>query len=290
MSEPKLESLLEILNYSASYLKEKNIESPRLNVELMIADIMNCKRLQLYLDFEKPLTREEKEKLKGYLRRRANREPLQYILGKTNFFGYEILLNKYVLIPRQETEILVEKILTDIYSSSKTKVNIFEIGVGSGCIAVAILSELKKKGIECVYHGIDISEDVISMAKKNLDLNNLKNYRLEIKDFSDEDFEINEDYDYVVSNPPYVPIDEYKKLMPEVNKNEPDYAVTDFGDGTKFYRKIFKMYKFRRSNYFLEIAFDSKDKLEKILSEERIYNYNFEKDYSNNNRVLIIRE
>lgn len=290
MSEPKLKSLLEILNYSTSYLKEKNIENPRLNAELMIADIMNCKRLQLYLDYEKPLTTDEKEKLKGYLRRRVSREPLQYILGRTNFFGYEILLNEHVLIPRQETEVLVEKILNDVYASGKKNVKIFELGVGSGCIAVAILSELEKQGIECIYHGIDISEEGISMAKKNLDINNCKNNRLEIEDFLNEDYEIKEEYDYVVSNPPYVPIDDYKKLMSEVNKYEPAYAVTDFADGTKFYRKLFKMYKVRRSKYFLEIAFDATDKLGKILSEEGISFYNFEKDYSNNNRVLIIRE
>ncbi|MFA7360628.1 MAG: peptide chain release factor N(5)-glutamine methyltransferase [Candidatus Kapaibacterium sp.] len=290
MSEQKLKSLLEILNYSSGYLNDNSIENPRLNAELMLADIMNCKRLQLYLDFEKPLSSDEKEKLKGYLRRRVKREPLQYILGKTNFFGYDIFLNNHVLIPRQETEILTEKVLNDIYTSGKEKINVFELGVGSGCIAVAILSELEKRGIECSYHGIDISEEAISAAKKNLDFYKLKNYSLEVQNFTAEDYEIKEGFDYVVSNPPYVPIEDYKKLMPEVNMYEPDYAVTDFKDGTRFYRKLLKSYKSRNSKYFLEIAYNAKDKLEDILREEGISNYTFEKDYSNNYRVLIIRK
>ena len=290
MSEQKLKSLLEILNYSSGYLNDNSIENPRLNAELMLADIMNCKRLQLYLDFEKPLSSDEREKLKGYLRRRVKREPLQYILGKTNFFGYDIFLNNHVLIPRQETEILTEKVLNDIYTSGKEKINVFELGVGSGCIAIAILSELEKRGIECSYSGIDISEEAISAAKKNLDFYKLKNYSVEVQDITDEDYEIKEGYDYVVSNPPYVPIEDYKELMPEVNKYEPDYAVTDFGDGTRFYRKLLESYKSRKSNYFLEIAYNAKDKLENLLHEEGINNYTFEKDYSNNYRVLIIRK
>lgn len=289
MSEKKLTTLLEILNYSSDYLKENSIENPRLNAELMMADIMNCKRIQLYLDFEKPLTSEEKEKLKGYLRRRVKREPLQYILGKTNFFGYDIYVNNKVLIPRQDTEILVEKMLGEIYSSGRKRVSIFEIGVGSGCIAVALLSELKKHGIEYKYMGVDISEDAIVVARKNLDYYRLENYSLYKKNFNDKDFELNDDFEYVISNPPYVPLEEYKKLEPEVNKYEPDFAVTDFGEGISFYRRLFKLYKKGKGNYFLEIAYNANEKLEKVLKEEDINSYTFEKDYGNNYRVLIIR-
>lgn len=290
MSEQKLSTLLEILNYSSDFLKNHNIDNPRLNAELMLADIMNCDRLQLYLDFEKPLTKEEKEKLKGYLRRREKREPLQYILGKTNFFGYDIYVNSGVLIPRQETEVLVEKILNDVYSSGKNKVNIFELGVGSGCIATALLSEFKKRGVGYEYTGIDISEEAIATARKNLDNHKLDNYNLEVKDFNDIGFEIKEGFEYVISNPPYVPIDEYNKLEPEVNKYEPDYAVTDFGDGTTFYRKLIKQYKTGKANYFLEIAYNAKDKLESILKEEDVTDYSFAKDYGENYRILIIRK
>ena len=290
MAEQKLKTLLEILNYSSSLLKDNKIENPRLNAELMLADVMKCGRIQLYLDFEKPLNYEEKEKLKGYLKRRIKREPLQYILGKTNFFGYDITINDKVLIPRQDTEILVEKVLADIDLSGLKNVRIFEVGVGSGCIAVALLSELKKKNIVYKYEGIDISEEVLFVARKNLDTFELENYSVRVQDFSKEDFEISDNYDYIVSNPPYVPHDEFLKLEPEVNIHEPDYAITDYEDGTKFYKKLFKSYKKNQSNYFLEIAYDSKMKLEAILSEEEISNYSFEKDYNNNYRVLIINK
>jgi release factor glutamine methyltransferase len=288
MSVQKLSTLLEILNYSTGYLNNNKIDNPRLNAELMLADVMNCKRLQLYLDFEKPLSNEEKEKFKGYLRRRVKREPLQYILGKTNFFGYDITINDKVLIPRQDTEILVEKVLADIELSGLNNVKIFEVGLGSGCIAVALLSELKKRNIVYKYEGIDISEDSLLVARRNLDFYELKNYFLKVQDFHKEDYEISNNYDYVVSNPPYVPHEEYLKLEPEVNMYEPDYAITDFEDGMRFYRKLLKSYMKNRANYFLEISYNSKEKLEEIIKSEGIKNYSFEKDYNDNYRVLKI--
>ena len=288
MAEKKLTTLLEILNYSAGFLKQNNIENPRLNAELMLSGIMNCSRLNLYLDFEKPLSIDEKEKLKVYLRRRAEREPLQHILGKANFFGYDILVNKNVLIPRQDTEVLVEHLLQRILESGKDKVNVFEIGAGSGCIAVALVSELAKKNVECHYTGLEISKEAARTAEKNFMLHKLINCNIIQSDFLDSGFQINTEYDYLVSNPPYVPIEEYKLLEPEVNKYEPDFAVTDFGNGMKFYNKIFDEFISRKKECFLEIAWNSKEALEKLMSEKGISSYSFFKDYNNNYRVLRI--
>ena len=127
MSE-KLKTLLEILNYSANLLKENHISDARLNAELLMADALNCKRLDLYLEFDKPLQKDETEKFKKHLRRRLNNEPVQYIIGKTNFYGYDILVDKSVLIPRPDTEILVENLLKDIKESELKEANILEVG------------------------------------------------------------------------------------------------------------------------------------------------------------------
>lgn len=290
MPEKKLTTLLEILNYSSEYLKQNAIDNPRLNAELMLADIMKCNRLNLYLDFEKPLNEEEKEKLKSYLKRRAKREPLQYILGKSNFFGYEIKVNSNVLIPRQDSEIAVEAMLSLINESGKKEVNVMEIGTGSGCIAVALISELKKRGVECIYTGIEISEAAVGIAKENLELNNIKNYKIIRADFLEDVFIVEDVFDYIVSNPPYVPFDEYKTLEPEVNNFEPDFAVTDFEDGIKFYSKIFDLYKKISADWILEIAWNAKDKLEKLMATKGIEKYTFIKDYNNNYRVLKLQK
>ena len=168
MQEKKLNTLLEILNYSAELLKNSGIKDARLNIELMLCDVLNCDRIKLYLDFDKPLSKNETDQFKLYLRRRLNKEPLQYILGKTVFFGYEIFVDKNVLIPRPDTELLVESILNDIFDSKKEFINILEIGTGSGCIIVAISKELDKKNISYKIKSIDISERALEIAFKNI--------------------------------------------------------------------------------------------------------------------------
>ncbi len=190
MADKKLTTLLEILNYSSNLLRENRIDDARLNAELMLADVLKCKRIDLYLDFEKPLNNDEKEKFKVYLRRRLKREPLQYILGKTNFFGYEIFVDDAVLIPRQDTEILVEKVLHFIESSGKDFVKILEIGTGSGCIAVALLSELKKRNINYKYSGTELSIKALEVSRKNAAFHNLENADFIKSDFLNDEFKI----------------------------------------------------------------------------------------------------
>ncbi|MBS1551493.1 MAG: HemK family protein methyltransferase, partial [Bacteroidetes bacterium] len=131
-------SVSEFIKVSEKILKEKKINDARLNAELMLCDVLNCSRVDLYLNFDKPLTKDEIRTFKNYMQRRIKHEPLQYILGKTSFYGFDIMVNEKVLIPRQETELLVEKVLNDIKSRSLKDVSVFEIGTGSGCIAIAL--------------------------------------------------------------------------------------------------------------------------------------------------------
>ncbi len=285
MSE-KLTSLLEILNYSANLLKEKNFSDARLNAELLMADALNCRRLDLYLEFDKPLQKKETELFKSHLKRRLNNEPLQYITGKTNFYGYDILVDKSVLIPRPDTEVLVERLLNDIKESGLKEVKILEAGIGSGCIAIAICKELEKAGVSCEYRGIDLSESAVILCKKNTELNGLKN----ITAINGDIMEIeNPDYDYFVSNPPYIPLTEYNELETEVREFEPKIALTDNSDGLTYYKRFFEIYKSCNAKFFLEIAYNAKPALEKLLGESGIENYTFAKDYNNNFRILILR-
>jgi release factor glutamine methyltransferase len=290
MSE-KLTSLLEILNYSANLLKDKHISDSRLNAELMMADALNCKRLDLYLDFDKPLQKEETEKFKKHLVRRLNYEPVQYIIGKTNFYGYDIYVDKSVLIPRPDTEILVEKLLLDIKESDLKEVSILEVGTGSGCIAIAVCKELEKKNIKYSYKGIDVSETAIDLCLKSIELNKVLNLKIIKSDFiSSYDLSGDRKYDYVVSNPPYIPVNEYNTLNNEVRDYEPKLALTDNMDGLTFYKKFMEMIKTNNSKFFLEIAYNAKPDLESLLKENNIDKYKFIKDYNNNDRILIMEK
>lgn len=288
MAEKILTTLLEILNYAAELLKRNYISEPRLNAELLLADVLRCKRLELYLDFDKPLNKQEKDKFKVNLRRRLNREPMQYIIGNTNFYGYDIVVNESVLIPRQDTEVLVEIAIESIVQTPEEPAKILEVGVGSGCIVIALVSELKKRKIPYNYTGIEISADALKIAKLNADNHKLFDEKFIQSDFLSDDYQIENEYNFIISNPPYVSVMEYSELEPEVREHEPKNAITDFGDGFKFYKKFIDSYLLYKANYFLEIPYNGKDRLETMLNEYGIKNFEFCKDYNNNYRVLKI--
>jgi len=282
-------TILDIIKSSTELLDKKNISNPRLNVELLLCEVMNCDRVKLYLDFEKPLTKNELDLYREWFKKRLNYEPLQYITGNAYFYGYKFKVDKKVLIPRQETEILVEKILDDIKSNPKEVINIFEIGTGSGCISIAIAKKLDELNFNYNITAIDISSEALEIAKINL--NNLEANPERITFVEKDIFKIenlNKDIDYIVSNPPYIPYTEFENLDDEVNKYEPTISLTDFNDGLSFYKKIMELYlnPVITGKLFFEIAYNKKNDLEKLLSEFENLKWNFYKDYSDNFRVL----
>jgi release factor glutamine methyltransferase len=291
MAGEKLTTLLEILNYSAELLKENGVKDARLNAELMLASVMGCDRMKLYLDFDKPLTVSEKENFKSMLRRRLKHEPVQYIIGKTNFYGYIIRVSKDVLIPRPDTEILVEVFL-EYLKTKNPPYNILEIGTGSGCITVAVCKELEKINADYFYIGTDVSVNALELAKQNLEMNKAVNYKLVksdfLKEFSINNFNKEFGYEpgFVISNPPYISYNEYKELDVEVREFEPAYSLTDNSDGYTFYRKFLKIYKEYPVDIFLEIAYNQKQEIVKLLQELSVTGFEFIKDLSGNFRVL----
>ncbi len=156
-------TILEILNWTKEFFREKQIENPRLNAEILVSHVLDLKRLDLYLKFDQIVTPEEREMIKQMIIRRSKNEPLQYILGETEFYDCRIKVNKSVLIPRPETELLVEKVIE--HSSGVT--NILDIGTGSGCIAIALAKELDNVQIDAV----DISSEALQTARENAELN-----------------------------------------------------------------------------------------------------------------------
>lgn len=280
---------IEFINFSSELLKKKNISEPRLTSELMLCEIMKCSRVNLYLNFDKPLKKSESDVLKEYLKRRISHEPLQYIFGKTSFYGLDIKVNRHVLIPRPETELLVEYILKDIKDSRKSDVSLFEIGTGSGCISLAIAKQLNADNINYNIYSIDISEEATKVANENLLLNELNNNKIRFltKDLFEID-RLNKSIDYMVSNPPYISLYDFNQLEPEVKDFEPDFALTDFKTGFKYYEKIFNVAADEnfRGKIFCEIGFGQKDSIETLLKKQGFENYNFYNDYSNIPRVV----
>lgn len=287
MSTPA--TLTEFIAEASAYLKRKGIPDARLNSELMLCDILECDRMQLYLNFDKPLSRDEINIFRNFLSRRASREPLQYILGKVNFYGYEFFVDKSVLIPRPETELLVEKVLEDISGKDTSPVRILEIGTGSGCISITLAKELDKieKNYEII--SIDKSEDAIKTALKNSSHNGLQSsgLKFEVKDV----FEYNDTltgFDYIVSNPPYVSLKEYEQLEPELKNHEPVSALTDFDDGLRFYDRIFSIASAGgfRGKMLCETGAGTREKLMQMLDGYGMAHYEFYKDYNGIDRIL----
>lgn len=282
-------TVLDIIKSSTELLVKKNITNPRLNVELMLCEVLDCDRVKLYLDFEKPLTKNELDLYREWFKRRLNHEPLQYITGHAYFYGYRFKVNEHVLIPRQETEILVEKVIEDIKNNPKDNLSILEIGTGSGCISIALGKKLDELEMKYNIVAIDISKDALDVAAYNLEKIEGSNEKIS---FVEKDiFEIdtfNKDIDYIVSNPPYIPYIEFEGLNEEVNKYEPTISLTDYKDGLTFYRKILGLYSSPviTGKLFFEIAYNQKKNLENLLIDFPNITGKFFKDYSDNDRVL----
>lgn len=239
MERSKSWRISELLNVTAEHLAERNFENSRLNAEQLLAHTLNLTRIDLYLNFDRPLTRSELARFRQSVQRRLHHEPLQYIIGETEFFSLPFKVNPHVLVPRPETERLVETVIefheNELRNNTK-KMRVLDLGTGSGCIAVAIARHVERAHIVAV----DISADAVDTARENAGLNGVA----ERIDFITGDaFEIfaeepSDKMDVIVSNPPYVSPSEYEALPEEIRNYEPEVALKDGPDGLEFYRKI----------------------------------------------------
>ncbi len=276
-------TVLESLKLSTDFLEKRGIESPRLNAELLLAEILNCKRLDLYLKFDQPLKENEVDIYREWISRRGKFEPLQYITGKVEFYGLPFKVTRNVLIPRPETEILVEEVLK--YSKEKPGLKILDIGTGSGNIPIALAKNLDSAEI----FSTDISEKAIEIAKENAILNGVDSkIRFLHSDINHISFNTGF-FDLIVSNPPYVSIDEYSTLQKEITNYEPAIALTDNNDGLDFYRLIAERSNSilkRGGKIFMEIEQGQNSAVEKILSSNNFINIHFIKDYQQIDRIV----
>ncbi|MBP6510697.1 MAG: peptide chain release factor N(5)-glutamine methyltransferase [Candidatus Kapabacteria bacterium] len=156
-------TVLDLVNWGTEYFERKGVDSPRLTIELMLCDVLDVRRLQLYTDHERPLTKEELSVLRAYVRRRAEREPLQYILGKADFYGLSFTVDPNVLIPRPETEIIVDRAIRLLREVGGLSPRCLDVGTGSGCILVSIAVHDPTS----VWVGIDVDNGALEVARRN---------------------------------------------------------------------------------------------------------------------------
>lgn len=275
-------NVLDAINLSSTYLEKKNISSPRLNAELLLAEVLSCKRIDLYLSFDRPLTEHEINDYREFIRRRGNHEPLQYIIGKAEFYGNEFIVNENVLIPRPETEILVDEVIAKNVNSSSLK--ILDVGTGSGIIAVSLAKEL----ITANFDAFDVSEEAVNIALKNASLNGVSD---KINFFVADIFNYegnNDYYDIIVSNPPYISHEDYNNLEIDVKEYEPKISLTDLQDGLTYYKTIInKSSKWlKKDGYlFFEIGYNQGKDVENLMNEY-FYDIKVVKDLQNFDRVI----
>ncbi len=258
--------------------------------EVLFTNILNCSRQSLYLDKDIFLDKAKFSFVSSALRRRIKGEPIQYILGRTEFMGLEFKVTPDVFIPRPETEILVEKTVEIARSSDPGARSILDIGTGSGCIAVSLAKFLPN----IILTATDISHKAIETAQSNALLNNAAD---KIKFIYSDLFTsyglLIRSYDIIVSNPPYIPAAEIEELQPEV-KYEPRIALDGGKDGLDFYRRIIdKAPSYLKENGFLimEIGFNQGEAIKNIFQKSGYFQIiELIKDYNNIDRVVIAKK
>lgn len=263
-------------------LKEKNFETYSLDIEVLLMEVTGFSKTQLYINTEYTLTEDEFQKFEYFFNRRLQNEPIAYIIGKCEFMGLDFLLNKDTLIPRPDTEILVEKAINIINENNFKKG--LDIGTGSGAIAISIAKYCK----EIFMQAIDINENAILKAKENAEKNGVLN---KINFFQSDLFEkINEKYDIIVSNPPYIKTDLIEELEENVKKYEPKRALDGGESGLIFYEKITKKCRdFLNENGYLiyEIGHDQAEDVKNIMLENNFKNIEILKDLAGFDRVIL---
>ncbi len=276
-----MKSILEVLNLGTEYLSKRNIPDARINMQELMCDILGVQKIDLYLNFDKPLDESEIDTIRTKMTELAAHKPIQYVINSAQFLSLCLDLNNNVLIPRPETEELTKKIL-NLKQNRDNEFNVLDIGTGSGCIAISIAENFRQWKV----YAIDNSAEAIETASSNAHKYNLDNiyfYRMDIlKQIPKTQFDI------IISNPPYIPLNEYKDLDKNVLNYEPKAALTDNSDGLTFYRRfaeIFPKMLKPQGKFYLEIGYGQSEAIEEIFSVTN-FDVKVSKDLNGINRFI----
>lgn len=276
----------DLIDESVFLLKKAGIESPKLNAELMMAHCMNKDRTYLYSNYNKVLTRIEANLFKSLVRRRLKREPVQYIVGEAEFMSLPFKINRSVLIPRPETETLVEYALNFCLENRRRLFRVLDIGCGSGNIILSIAKYAPKLR----YYAVDISRGALRVTKDNRNLNKIEDPVHLIQSDGLSGIKRKRIFDAVLSNPPYIPSKEIPSLQPEVRDYEPEGALCGGEDGLDHLREIIDSspaYMRKGALLALEIGYGQSKRIIDYAKKSRYFkNAKMIKDLAGIERVL----
>lgn len=275
-------TVLEVLQATTAYLKKRNVENPRLNAEHLMAHALGRKRIELYLDFERDLAETELAPLRGLVKRRSEGEPLQHLLGTVEFCGLTFLCDKRALVPRPETEQLVEFVESRI---ENRELRIVDVGTGSGVIALSLAAKIP----EAKVLGVDVSEDALALAQENAARLNLSERVQFLKRRLLENAE--DAFDIIVANLPYISIQDRHTLSPEV-LHDPEVALFAGAQGDELVRELIDQARFRLRPgglLALEIGLGQSEALLSALAEKNYRDISSKNDYNGVTRFLFAR-
>lgn len=277
----------EVYREGSSRLEQAGIEEAALDARLLLEHVCETDRNTLLAHGDREVTQEEHKRYQELLEKRAAHVPLQHLTGHQDFMGLDFLVNDQVLIPRQDTEILVEEVLRNLHDGMR----ILDMCTGSGCILLSLLQYSN----DCEGVGVDLSEEALQVARANYD--RLKREKPEMKavfvksdlfreaaEFSGED-----KFDLIVSNPPYIRTDVVEGLMPEVRDHEPRMALDGLEDGLHFYREITReatKYLVNGGSLYYEIGYDQAEAVRDIMEQEGFTEIQVVQDYAGLDRVV----
>ena len=286
-------TILDLVNWTTAYFKSREIDSPRATAEILLAHVLNVRRIDLYLRYDQPLTRNELSVFKSLIQQRAKREPVAYILGAKEFWSLDFRVSKSCLIPRPETECLVEAallLLPETSSGSDHIPAVLELGTGSGAVIVAMAVE-RPKGI---YFASDYCPETVLLAKKNAQIHKAANrIHFFVGDWLSALMPI-ACFDMILSNPPYICRDQLSSLQPEIFRYEPLRALDGGEDGLCWVKHIIcsaHRYLIPGGNLILEIGSEQKEEVTRIARQCGQYEEPVvKKDYAGLDRVVVVRK
>ena len=277
-------TLLEVLQSTTAYFTNHKIENPRLNAEQLLAHTLRLSRMDLYLEFERNLAENELGPLRDLVKRRGQGEPLQHLLGTVEFCGHTFAIDKRAMVPRPETEELVELLLAEI-SGQKSEIRILDVGTGSGVIGLSLAVKFPQANV-CA---IDISEDALSLARENAaQLRLSERVRFQKSDLLEN---VSERFDLIVANLPYISMQDRHLLAREV-LHDPEVALFGGSSGDELVRELIEQAPAHLEPgglLALEIGLGQAEGLSHFLRQKNYHDIELKKDYSGISRFLLAR-
>jgi len=279
-------TVLEAIQKSTEFLARKGVESARLQSEQLLAHVLKLPRMKLYLNFERAITEPEIDTMRELVRRRSLREPLQHITGTAPFAAWEMTVNRHVLVPRPETELLAEAGWQFVSTIISQPLTALDFGTGSGCIAIALAAKCPNAHVTA----LDISTEALAVARQNAERNGVAGRIEFVAGDGFTALAAGSHFDLIISNPPYIPSAEIASLQPEVRDFDPRGALDGGADGLDFYRRL----AIEAPNWLapggklmVEFGDSQAPALEKLFTKRKWIVEAVRADYSQRQRILI---